>query len=139
MHRLGRMRAGRRGRGATTVEFALIMVVFLNFAVGAVEMMSLYSAWSSIQWASDSAARRMMIAASPTPEAAQAAAANLAAGIGYTTAAGATFRATGPVACVSGATIQCITITGSYRYVFRLSTLGLGSITLNSKSVAPLI
>ena len=129
----------RRGLGSTTVEFALIMVIFLNFAVGAVEMMNLYSAWSTLQWACDGAARQTMVAAGPTAAGAQSAAQTLASSIGYTTAAGANFTAAGPSACVSGGATQCITVRGSFVYTFKLSTLGLASVTLQAQSIAPLI
>ena len=130
-----------RRRGAAAVEFALIMVVFLNFAVGSVEMMNLFSAWSSLQWACDGAARQTMVSSAPTQASAQSAAATMAASIGYTTAVGANFTASAPAACSSTAPsgTQCITISGTYVYKFKLATLGLASVTLTAQSVAPLI
>lgn len=128
-----------RRRGATVVEFALIMVVFLNFAVGAVELMIMFSAWSTLQWACDIAARQTMVASSPTVATATSVAQTTASSVGYTPGSGISFSDTSKDACVPGGQTQCIIIRGTYVYTFKLSTMGLLTVTLRSQASAPLV
>lgn len=130
----------RRRAGAAVVEFALVFPLFLMFAVGSIETMSMLSAWSTLQWVSDTVARQQMLlgATGATPATAVAAAHTMAASVGYTSTGGVTFTATN-ANCVSGKTTQCMTIAGSYTYRFNLATLGMASVRLRSQAVAPLL
>lgn len=126
--------------GAVAVEFALVLVLFLNFSVGAIELSNMYTAWTTLQYVCTQAARQMMVADSANASAAAALAAAQAAGnaLGYTAAAGTVFTVT-QATCPGVSTTSCLTISGSYVYRFKLSTLGMGSITLRARTVAPVV
>lgn len=130
----------RRALGGVAVEFALVLVLFLNFSVGAIELSNMYTAWTTVQYICTQTARKMMMQGATGATTALATSTAQAQGdaLGYTSAAGTSFTAT-QAACPGTGTTVCMTISGSHLYRFKLSTLGMGNVTLRAKSVAPLL
>jgi Flp pilus assembly protein TadG len=128
-----------RRRGVAVIEFAMLIVIFLNFLIGALELMLMFTAWSMLQNVTDQDARQEMVlgAASATTSGAVAFAQNLAAAQGYQSSSGIAFAATTGT-CATGVSQQCMTISGTYTFRFTLLTMGIGSLPLSARSVAPL-
>jgi Flp pilus assembly protein TadG len=125
----------RRSGGATAVEFAAVILPLLAFCLGAVDLASMFSAWSTLQWACDGAARQTEVTTSPTVTTAETAAQTLANSVGYTSSTGISFSQSSQVTCGN---LNCIKIVGTYTFHFNLTSLGLGTVNLSAQALAPL-
>jgi Flp pilus assembly protein TadG len=117
------------------VEFAAVILPLVAFCLGAVDLASMFSAWSTLQWACDGAARQTEVSASPSVSAAETAAQTLASSVGYTPATGISFSGSSEVTCGN---LSCIKIVGTYTFHFNLTSLGLGTVNLGAQALAPL-
>ena len=133
-------RRRRDRKGATAVEFAMVMMPLIFMTLGVLDMMLMYSAWSTIQWSCDSAARQVMVATTPTVSQAQSFANAAAISAGYSNGGTSTINFSGTTSGMCGTSSNtCILVTGTYTYYFKLTTAGRASVTLTAKAYAPIM
>lgn len=119
-------------RGATAVEFALVVPVFLLIVVAILEFGRMFWIQNSIQFAVEEAGRFAMVNITATETQLQTYAQSQLFGLSPT---GISFSA--PLETSGGTNFR--SITGSYQFDFVIPLLSFGSITLNAKSRVPLI
>lgn len=131
-------RASGDTKGATAVEFALVAMPFIYLLFMAIDFVLMFSAWSTVQWACDTAARETMVTTGATTVIAANYASTAAQSVGYTTSGVNMIDFSGTTSSTCGS-LNCFVIKGKFVYYFKLSAFGKVSVTLSAQAIAPMV
>lgn len=126
-------RLRRNRRGASAVEFALIIPIFLTMTMGVVEMGRAMFIKSALQFAVEETARHAIVNSGASTATLKEYAENSLANSGAN-AASATFTVTQEI---TGSRTY-MSIVGTYNFTVIVPLVGLPDITLNAKSRFPI-
>lgn len=130
-------RLRRDKAGAAAVEFALVGSLVISLLIGSVEIMRLMNSWSTLQWATNQVARQAMVTSMSVTEA-QTSFATAMTTAGFNSASGYALNVTSGYNCASGSPVTCVQMNSSIPFRFYLSTFGVATMTLRSRTVVPL-